>query len=273
MAQSKVPLGLEHFSRLNSSVWYHQPSSRTSSPDPDCVLLLGWMDAQPKHIAKYAAGYEKLYPSASILAVTTSSYDAAFATKAANNKRIAPVLDILYDLPPNAKLLLHFFSNGGGFTGMLVARCYRKKTGKALPTTATICDSMPGRIRMQAQARAFMVALPQSVILRTIATFIMYITYPLFRLRYIFAADPVEEIRLALNDKTLFDLEAPRVYIYSEADDMVESKDVEEHADAAAKLGVTVSREKYLTSGHAAHMIQNPKRYWSIVQKLWSTVS
>ena len=272
MSQSQVPLGLEHFSRLNNSVWYHQPSSKTSSHGPDCVLLLGWMDAQPKHIAKYAAGYEKLYPSASILAITTSSYDAAFATEAANNKRILPVLDILYDLPPNSKLLLHFFSNGGGFTGMLLARCYRKKRGKALPTTATIYDSLPGRIRMKAQTRAFMVALPKSIVVKAIVTFMMYITYPLFRLRYIFTADPVEKVRLALNDKTLFDLDAPRVYIYSEVDDMVKAGDVEEHADAAAKLGVTVFKEKYLTSGHAAHMIQDPKRYWSIVQKLWSMV-
>ncbi|KAE9379399.1 DUF829-domain-containing protein [Stipitochalara longipes BDJ] len=275
MSQSKAPPGLEHFSRLNSSTWYHQPTSTAPSHYPDCVLLLGWMDAQPKHIAKYAAGYEKLYPSASVLAITTSSYDAAFATNSANIKRISPALDILYALPPNAKLLLHVFSNGGGYTAMLLARYYKKKTGKALPVTATVCDSMPGRIRMQAQTRAFMVALPKNVVLRAFATFIMYITFPLFKLRYILTGtvDPVEEMRLALNDKTLFDLDAPRVYVYSEADDMVEPKDVEEHADEAAKLGVTVFKEKFLTSGHAAHMIQDPKRYWNIVQRLWSRVS
>ncbi|KAN0114742.1 Eukaryotic protein of unknown function (DUF829) domain containing protein [Hyaloscypha variabilis] len=275
MSQSKVPLGLEHFSRLNNSIWYHQPTSRTPSRDPDLVLVLGWMDAQPKHIAKYAAGYEKLYPSASILGITTSAYDAAIATNSANTKRISPALDILYALPPNAKLLIHLFSNGGGFTGMLLARCYRKKTGKALPVTATVCDSMPGRTRMIAQTRAFMVALPKSAILRAIVTFVMYITYPLYRLWHILTGtlDAVEVIRLALNDKSLFDLDAPRLYVYSEADDMVDPKDVEEHADAAAKLGVTVFREKYLTSGHAAHMIQDPEKYWSIVQKLWSGVS
>lgn len=233
------------------------------------------MDAQPKHIAKYAAGYEKLFPSASILAITTSSYDAAIATNAANTKRISPALDILCKLPPNTKLLLHFFSNGGGFTGMLLARCYKKKMGKPLPATATVLDSMPGRVRLQAQVRAFMVALPKNMIIRAIATLILWISYPLFRLRYLLTGrvDVVEEVRLAINDKSLFERDAPRVYIYSMADDMVESRDVEEHADAAEKLGCTVSREKFLTSGHAAHMIQDPERYWGIVQKLWSTVS
>jgi hypothetical protein len=275
MSYSQIPPGLEHFSRLNASIWYHKPAARTPSKDPDLVLLLGWMDAKPRHIAKYASGYEKLYPSASILAITTSSYDAALSSNAANIKRISPALDILYTLLPNAKLLLHFFSNGGGFTTVYIARCYMKEMGKALPMTATVFDSVPGYARLQAQVRAFMVALPKNMILRAIAALILYISYPFFKLRYLLTGtvDVVEDMRLATNDKSLFDLDAPRVYIYSEADDMVEPKDVEEHADEAKTLGYTVSREKFLTSGHAAHMIQDPKRYWGIVQRLWSMVS
>jgi hypothetical protein len=113
------------------------------------------------------------------------------------------------------------------------------------------------------------------MLLRSIATFILYITYPFFRLRYLLTGtvDAVEEIRRVTNDKSLFDLDAPRMYIYSMADDMVEPKDIEEHADEATKLGYTVAREKFLTSGHAAHMIQDPKRYWGAVQKLWGMVS
>jgi hypothetical protein len=275
MSQPKVPPGLEHFPRLNPSTWYHQPVSRAPSSDPDFVLLLGWMDAQPKHIAKYAAAYEKLFPSASILAITTTSYDAALATNSANTKRITPALEVLYGQPPNTKLLLHLFSNGGGFTGMLLARCYKKKTGKAFPVTATVFDSMPGHIRLQAQVRAFTVALPKNILLRAIVTFILYVTYPFFRLRYLLTGtvDVIEEMRLALNDKNLFDLDAPRVYIYSSADDMIEPGDVEEHADEAERLGYTVAREKFLTSGHVSHMIQDPKRYWSLVQTLWEKAS
>jgi hypothetical protein len=275
MSHSQIPPGLEHFSRLNASIWYHQSTARTPSKDPDFVLLLGWLDAKPRHIAKYASGYKKLYPSASILAITTSTYDAVLSSNAANIKRISPALDILYTLPPNAKLLLHFFSNGGGFTTVCIARCYMKEMGKALPVTATVFDSVPGYVRLQAQARAFMVGMPKNMILRAIVALIWYISYPFFKLKYLLTGtvDVVKDMRLATNDKSLFDLDAPRVYIYSEADDMVEPKDVEEHADEAKALGYTVSREKYLTSGHAAHMIQDPKRYWGIVQRLWSTVS
>lgn len=275
MSQPKVPPGLEHFYRLNPSIWCHQPTSREPSKGPDLVLLYGWMDAQPRHLGKYAASYEKLYPNASILIITTKSYDAVVASDSANIKRVSPVLEILYALPPDSKLLLHFFSNGGGFTGMFVARAYKKKMGKALPATAIVLDSMPGRVRMHAQARAFLVALPKNVIVRAIATLILYIGFPLFKLRYFLTGqlDAVEQMRLTMNDKSFFDLDTPRMYVYSEADDMVEASDVEEHADEATKLGYTVAREKFLTSGHAAHMIQDPKRYWGAVQKLWALVS
>lgn len=158
---------------------------------------------------------------------------------------------------------------------MLLAKSYKKKMGKSLPATAIILDSMPGRVRLQAQVRAFMVALPKNVVLRAIATLILYITFPLYKLRYWLTGqlDDVEQIRLELNDKSLFDLDTPRMYVYSHADDMVEETDVEEHANEAEKLGFTVAREKFLTSGHAAHMIEDPKRYWGAVQNLWAMVS
>ena len=54
---------------------------------------------------------------------------------------------------------------------------------------------------------------------------------------------------------------------------IVEPGDVEEHADEAERLGYTVAKEKFLTSGHAAHVIQDPKRYWSLVQTLWGMAS
>jgi hypothetical protein len=275
MSQFKVPPGLEHFSRLNHSIWNHQPTSRTPSNDPDFVLIVGWMDAQPRHIAKYTAGYETLYPSAQILAITTSSYDAAFITTAANINRISPALEILYSVPPNTKLLLHFFSNGGGFTTMLLAKCYKEKMGKLLPVTATVFDSTPGRIKWPASVRAFAVGLPKNIILRTIGTLILHLLYPFYGFGYMLTGqeDLVEKTRRALNDKSLFDLDAPRMYIYSVADDMVDWRDVEEHGEEAMKLGYTVNREKYLASGHAGHLIEDPKRYWSIVQKLWGMVS
>jgi hypothetical protein len=278
MAQSKSPKALEHFSRLNQAVYLHQPPANAgtgTSNGPDLILLLGWMDASPRHLSKYTTGYEKLYPSARIVAVTTSAIDAAFRTHAANLNRVKPVLDILYTLPPDAKLLVHFFSNGGAFTNLLIAKTYQEEMGRPLPATAIVLDSTPGRATYAATIRAFSVGLPKNVIVRAICLLILRVAWALYLLSYIIrgAEDIVDQARRYLNDKTVFELDTPRTYIYSVADDIVEWQDVEEHAKDAQGLGYTVDLVKYQASGHAAHMMSDEKRYWAAVQRLWDSVS
>ncbi|KUJ21193.1 uncharacterized protein LY89DRAFT_665638 [Mollisia scopiformis] len=271
---SKVPPGLEHFSRLNQAIWFHQPNT-VSSTEPALILLVGWMDATPRHMAKYAAGYEKLYPSARILIITTTQIDAAFRTHTANLNRIKPALNVLYTLPPSAKLLVHFFSNGGGFTTTMIAKAYKERMGRTLPVTAMILDSSPGRATYEATVRAFSVALPNNIILRTIGNLILRIFFVLYKLGYLLQGkmDLVDQARMDLNDKSIFDTDAPRMYIYSVADNMVAWQAVEEHGDEAQSLGYTIDREKFLESGHAAHLLVDADRYWATVKRLWGSVS
>lgn len=129
---------MERSLRLNRAVHLLEPTQNTKSQDePDVILLVGWMQASTRHLAKYTSAYEKLYPSARILAVETVAAD-FFHSQSADLKRIAPVLEILYGLPSDAKLLLHFFSNGGAWTTANIARAYQKRTGRPLPATALI---------------------------------------------------------------------------------------------------------------------------------------
>ena len=229
---------------------------------------------RPRHISKYTAGYEKLYPSARILAITTTSIDVAFKNPQREPQRATPLLDILYALPPNAKLLLHFFSNGGSVTSTLIAEKYKEKMGKILPTTALILDSTPGRATYEATIRAFAVALPKNPVIRFIGSLLLRLFYGMYWAAYLLSSqkDPVEKARADLNAKSLMDVDTPRLYVYSEADDMVAWQFVEEHIEEAKTLGYTVDREKYLESGHCGHMMSDEKRYWQAVQRLWSTV-
>jgi hypothetical protein len=270
---SKVPSALEHFSRLNQSVWYHKPTS-TSFTEPDLVLLVGWMDATARHLSRYTAGYKKLYPSARILVITTSQIDAVFRTNSANLNRVKPALDVLYTLP-RAKLIVHFFSNGGGFTTTMIAKAYKEKMGQPLPVTAMVLDSTPGRATYEATVRAFSLALPKNIILRTLGILVFRMFFWLYKFGYYIQGktDLVDQVRADLNDKTIFDTEAPRMYIYSVADPMVAWQSVEEHGEEARSLGYTVDREKFLHSGHAAHLLEDQERYWATVQRLWRYVS
>ena len=193
---------------------------------------------------------------------------------AANVKRIGPILEVLYKLPPDAKLLLHFFSNGGSFTSILIARKYREKMGKLLPTTVVILDSTPGRVTYEATVRAFAVALPKDPVIKVIGILGIRIFFWLYYFVYLLSRklDLVAQARKDLNTKTLMDADTPRLYIYSEADDMVAWQFVEEHIEEAKNLGYRVDREKYLESSHCGHMMTDEKRYWTAVQRLWSTV-
>ena len=275
MLHSKAVNSLENFKRLNGSVYIHDPTTTTSSENhPDLILIAGWMNGSPRHISKYTAGYQKLYPSARILAITTTSVDAAFTTHGANLKRIAPVLDILYTLHPNSKLLLHFFSDGGSFTSTLIARKYQERMGRPLPAKVVILDSSPGRAAYEAGVRAFSLALPKNIVLKVIGILLLRLFYGFYHMYYYIRREPnlVEKGRVDLNTKSLFDIDAPRLYIYSVADDMISWQFVEEHCNEAKKLGYTVNTEKFMDSGHCGHLMTDEKRYWAAVLRLWSAV-
>jgi hypothetical protein len=274
MAVAQSNPGLGHFSRLSQAVYLHQPNTTTSSTAPGLILLAGWMDASIRNVAKYTAGYEKLYPSAKIVVILTSSTDVVFRSNAANLNRIAPVLEILYTLPPDARFLVHSFSNGGALTMSLIAREFQAKSKHQLPMAAFILDSSPGKATLKATIRAFAVGLPKFFVLRWFILSVISVSYWLLKFLYWITArtDVLEKMREELNTPSMFRLEAPRLYIYSIKDHVVAWQEIEEHVGEAKRSGYKVDSEKFSDTGHAGHLIGNDGRYWGCVRRLWDTV-
>lgn len=75
----------------------------------------------------------------------------------------------------------------------------------------------------------------------------------------------VEWLRQSLNDQTLFPREAPRTYLYSEADKMVPWHDVERHRAAAKEAGYVAEAVKFQRSPHVAHVTEDEGRYWGAI--------
>lgn len=75
--------------------------------------------------------------------------------------------------------------------------------------------------------------------------------------------------RNVLNNSELLRLEAPRCYLYSEADEIVGWEDVEKHATQAEQKGWSVRREKFHRSPHVSHLKEDEERYWSTVKAVW----
>jgi hypothetical protein len=283
MAPAPVPGPLTGFKRLNTSTYIYEPttaaasslpaSSSSSSPSPDLILLPSWLDAAPRHIAKYTRGYQTLYPSARILLLTTALADVTIHTRAAEALRLEPTLSLLTSLPPHTGILLHSFSNGGAYTVNLLARLYLARTGHILPVSAQILDSAPGHGHYGRTATALALGLPRSpVVLRYVGLVMLH----LFLAAYYVAKtasggrNKVEVMREGLLDQRYWDGEVPRAYVYSKDDKMVAWGDVLEHAGMAQRAGwKRVSVEEFEGSAHCGHLLVDEGRYWGIVERVW----
>lgn len=266
---------LENFQRLNRSVYYYVPEKLSTIPidSPSLIIFCGWMDATPRHISKYTAGYSALYPNARILAITTTPWNMfPIDIISGGVDRIQPILNILYGLQPHEKVLLHFMSNGGVMTSSFITKTFKEHTGRVLPICATVMDSSPGKATWDASVKAFSVAVPKNPVMTAVGYLIIYVLFGIYCGIFLLfnMLDGVAQGRIDLNDPDIFDLRVPRLYIYSEGDEIVNWNDVEEHASEAKSLGYQVICENFVNSSHASHLLADSPRYWSSIQRLWS---
>jgi hypothetical protein len=61
----------------------------------------------------------------------------------------------------------------------------------------------------------------------------------------------------------------PRLYLYSENDELIATDAVEEHAGKAVAKGWDVKLEKFAESKHVSHARMYPERYWGAIKALW----
>ena len=75
-------------------------------------------------------------------------------------------------------------------------------------------------------------------------------------------------LRRDLNDPSLFSKAAPRLYIYSKTDQMVDYKDVQSHAAEAKGKGWSVRTDMFEGSKHVGHLMVDGDRYWEDVKSV-----
>lgn len=270
----------EGFNKLSPTVLYRIPpktdkpsgqASTTSIEEPSLILFAAWMDAAPRHIAAYTTRYQRVFPTSSILVVTTASSHFLFQSNARRLRELEPALDIL--VHEEGRILLHAFSNGGATAAWLLARTIRQRSGKSLPVSKICFDSAPGTQDYNRSLAAFALALPKNRFLKFLGMLLLRIFLAMwFEYTYIRGTEKFLDIlRKGLNDTQLFPNTATRLYIYSIADKLIKWQDVESHAKEAEGHGCKVQMCKYVDSGHVAHLLRDGKRYWSAVVGLWDS--
>jgi hypothetical protein len=84
-----------------------------------------------------------------------------------------------------------------------------------------------------------------------------------------FSNNCISRTRARIIDPQLWNPATPRCYLYSEADELIDSRDIREHIDESAALGIPVMDVHFEGSNHCKHAAQDPERYWSSVMKNW----
>ena len=247
-----------------------QNNSQTSKP-PDLIILATWADARLRPISKYIQGYQRLYPTARILVIQSQFYDLAFRSLASTQKRLDPAFEVVRAATSaNESILLHSLSNGGAFIATQLAVKYRLATGTPLPVRAHVIDSAPGGATIQSGIAASAAAAPKGW-LRPLVLGVLYTAcFSIWLSSRVFkTVNVVDRVRNGLLDKMLLAGQRQICYVYSKSDKIVGSEDVEEHAGEAKKKGFKVDRVIFEKSAHVAHVVDDPERYWSSVEKVW----
>ncbi|KAF8621989.1 hypothetical protein AX15_007343 [Amanita polypyramis BW_CC] len=282
---------------LGNGILIKRPSS-TYSPtrddqSPTVVILFGWMGAKLSHLLKYSQGYDQLYPTATQVLIRCEAIT-FWKPEWMNRASLRPAVEALEalgcitPLHPQAaasgvtnnstttkhRILVHTFSNGGCVQFTTLSKQLYQHYSTNASASALILDSCPGTGSLSVTIRAFHSTVPFAP-LRIMLTLYLYVFYSYIGIRSRLTEIPTfwETLRTQLNQSHILPWmqeSSPRLYIYSNKDDMISWQDVESHAKDAEKWCKDVRKEKFEDSMHVAHMRQDPERYWKAVQDVWN---
>lgn len=291
-----------NFTRLGEQIFYFDPrqshSDAQSKPGsgPDLVILCPWLYARSRHIAKYSASYQEIYPSTPILLLKQDGPDMTWRPNSWQMDDLKAAISVIQKLESGQdaalRVLMHVFSNGGSFTACQLADAYSiyalssQRSGH-LPISGLVIDSAPSIPTMSTGYAAMSQGLPSSLPgpVRAAAGLALYTSFLAFSSvsKLMGSEGVITGMRRRLNDLegAFMQGRSKRIYIYSQTDKMVPYQHVEKHAYEAKEffnsladgLGDELIRlERFEGSKHVAHVVVDPQRYWNIIKALWLEV-
>jgi len=287
---------LQGFNKLSKTVLLYTPDAppeirKDGIPQPDLILFFSWMGASPKHIEKYTAAYQTRYAHrVPILLIQSDLDDFMFRSMSKQKKFIKPAvtyLDSFLKENPDARILMHSFSNGGAWSAVKLARAWKPNrafTNTNNPIVAVIMDSSPSLPHFGSAYNAMTVPLAtQPLPIRLLGSMFVVIMLTIVMLMDILGIQEnmLYVLRREINDPAYPYIRADRVYICSESDKMVGIDGVIAHSQETLrqiKSGVlgdeesrrwTVRVEEFEGSTHVGHVRVDEPRYWSIVDEIW----
>lgn len=282
---------LEGFNAIGENIHLYEPPAQTS-PDqasPSLVILCTWVGgATPRRINKYLGQYREIFPTSSLLLITTSVRDAAFRPLSWIRANLKPARDAInrivgHDIgesPVESSnnqrgILLHLFSHGGGNIASQLALSMKRGPDRGavffFNLRTIILDCCPGDDTFARMYAATRVSVPQTPVAQFLGKTVMYPALAVVNgFQHAGLARAVKDLRDVMNEPSTFGSMPRRLYIYSKEDVMVGWEDVQSHLEDAQNRGYDVGQVLFERGPHCGLVMEDPHRYWDAVKKFWA---
>ncbi|KKA30161.1 hypothetical protein TD95_001169 [Thielaviopsis punctulata] len=278
------------FTPITPQIHVHEPQTAAparspSSPiSPRVVIIYGWGDGLPRHVAKYTDGFRALYPHAKIIAVLSPIFKALTQSMADRSAHMGKIIDLAY--PPNAvytadapedAVLVQAMSNTGAINLTATHYAYHQRFGRAMPYRLLNHDSMPGSVQLTWEN---MPRWSRAMALGTAGFFPwpFFVTQTIWGAflalnefgHWVFGAETasVSAARMGVDENYTYK-GMTKLYIYSKEDEIIYWEDVEEAMALSKQHGYKTVSKIFEGSGHVGHMRLAPEEYWSTIKNAW----
>ncbi|KAI9336342.1 hypothetical protein BDR26DRAFT_1008897 [Obelidium mucronatum] len=258
--------------------WIGKPTEHHLFESKKFVLLFGWLDAQVKYVEKYAQVYRSKGYTAIVTVGTSHDWDIIWKYKTQFEEFDSLIAYLnehglleaygsnhgpsLFGQHP--KLVIHSFSNGGmSKIQRLVTALHAK--GQQLKRAHIILDSSPGKATVVSWS-GYVAALVQNPILKSITYGGAYLIGCLCAVVFDMKKHPISQgIPYIVSEKNENgNIRGPRLFLYSEADDVIQFTDVKDHIETTRAEGIVVEEKMFTTSAHVKHAVDFKEEYWNI---------
>ncbi|KAK7426907.1 hypothetical protein QQZ08_006655 [Neonectria magnoliae] len=258
-----------------------QDESQRPPDHPQAILIFGWGDGLPKHVAKYSEGYRELFPNSKQIVILGPISKAFFTDLQQRSDQMTPVPKALGSLVSSdgktPTVLVHAMSDTGSINYASTLNAFQQKHNAPLPHQLLVLDSTPGSPFLTWEN---LKRWSRAMTLGTAAYFPwpFVVTQAIWGLTlllnicagWLTGREPpaVFSIR-AIDDATFETKNARRLYLYSKEDDLIPWDDIESYRAQATEKGYKTDAEMFEGTSHVGHMRMFPDKYWGAIQDSW----
>ncbi|KAJ3093757.1 hypothetical protein HK100_006424 [Physocladia obscura] len=246
------------------------------------AILLGWLDGKFQYLEKYAQQYRQrnytviVFPS---ISADQSAMENAKVGDALRFDQLRPLVSYLNEHniteplqssenPNLPSLVIHNFSNGGCFVLRRLVLALEAESRRFI-RSAVILDSCPSHATPTAGAGFFSASYKQPII-KSIVWTIAYAGLYLYSSIFDMNLNPINVCgKYGILDSC--GVRGPRLFLYSDTDELVPMAEVESRIKEAEMDGVVVVSKKFSGSEHVKHAVMFPNEYWAAVDTFLSS--